>query len=100
MCSLRRFGYLIASLSQSQAATSGSRRFFEYDSRRGMFEEAHEQRDQLADPKKSMETQTIGVGNKTEKNNPSAVTGATASVRDDRKLQLMKSMAQLRLEVI
>lgn len=86
LCSLRRFGYLIASLSQSQANMGGSR-FFEYDSRRALFE-AHE----VISTTKMEEISSVS--KPTEGMNL-----LQANLRDDRKLQLMKSMAQLRLEV-
>ncbi len=94
LCSLRRFGYLIASLSQSQA-NSGGARFFEYDSRRALFVD-HEQ----ALGEKKSETAPRQV---TPPSKPDAevkkTSAASLPAKDERKLQLMKSMAQLRLEV-
>lgn len=83
---MRRFGYLIASLSQSQTNMGGSR-FFEYDSRRALFE-AHEQTVSTKIEESSSEIKPT-----------ESMSLLQANFKDDRKLQLMKSMAQLRLEV-
>jgi len=108
LCSLRRFGYLIASLSQSQA-NSGGVKFFEYDNRRALFV-AHEQQTSNVNEKNTLDqgqnqpnrpiTSSSIIANTPDAASKKTASPASAqSLRDDRKLQLMKSMAQLRLEV-
>lgn len=87
---MRRFGYLIASLSQSQANLSGGVKFFEYNNRKALFI-AHETNQSAENTAKS-EREEEAKGKKTTSTDSSPST-------IDRKLQLMKSMAQLRLEV-
>jgi hypothetical protein len=98
LCNLRRFGYLIASLSKSQSSSGGTNFFF-YEVNRAAFlapistsatdkNETNKPDDQISkDSKKSTET----------KSNEESLDNISA--KENRKFQLMKSMAQLRLEV-
>lgn len=102
---MRRFGYLIASLSQSQA-NSGGVKFFEYDNRRALFIAHESQTTQdghdLIDDVSRVKIEpivTASILSETDKTTNSKQTSLQSSFKDDRKLQLMKSMAQLRLEV-
>lgn len=74
LCLLRRFGYLMASFSQSQKSCGGFN-FFEYDLRSNTFS--------------AVQIEDI---NKSEKTTQSSVS------KEEQRLKLMKSMAQLRLE--
>ncbi|CAF0946867.1 unnamed protein product [Brachionus calyciflorus] len=73
LCVLRRFGYLIASLSQSQKNSGGSN-FFEYNLKSNSFNAI-----EIEEAKSKI------------------IANEDAS-REDRQMKLMKSMAQLRLE--
>lgn len=74
LCVLRRFGYLVASLSQSQKSCGGFN-FFEYDLKTNTFKAVQEEEVIKKD-----------------------ITPEPSCSKEDQRLKLMKSMAQLRLE--
>ncbi len=90
LCYLRRFGYLIASFSKAQT-TVGNLSFFEYDIQKALF---------IA-PNITSTTVTnddLDTKNETKPNNISASPLNNNELKENRKLQLMRHMAQLRLE--
>lgn len=88
LCSLRRFGYLIASLSKSQLSEGGYG-FFEYDISKSVFKAI----DLTNENKKMSESISDNQLSKEIK------TELESDLKETRKFQLMKNMAQLRLEV-
>jgi protein SMG5 len=89
LCQLRRFGYLIASLSQSQCSDGGYG-FFEYDLNKSAFRAIT-----LTDTKKHSLTAESSAKHTSETD---TLKQPSSSARDTQKFQLMKNMAQLRLE--
>ncbi len=87
ICYLRRFGYLIASLSKSQNKNGGVE-FFEYNAVKCLFKALDIKNDLHLAKEDSTENKEI-----IEKNE------INSSTNENRKFQLMKNMAQLRLEV-
>jgi hypothetical protein len=87
LCYLRRFGYLIASFSKAQT-TVGNLSFFEYDIQKALF---------IA-PNITSTTATNDDLNETKPNVISASPLNNNELKENRKLQLMRHMAQLRLE--
>ena len=91
LCQLRRFGYLIASLSQSQLSDGGLG-FFEYNVSKATFNAIV-----LNDSKKDNDLgESANKAENPETNKEEQIKQAS---KDNRKFQLMKNMAQLRLEV-
>jgi len=91
LCQLRRFGYLIASLSQSQFSDGGLG-FFEYNVSKATFNAIV-----LNDSKKDNDLgESANKAENPETNKEEQIKQAS---KDNRKFQLMKNMAQLRLEV-
>ena len=97
LCYLRRFGYLIASLSKSQLS-HGGQSFFDYDAAKfNFFPTSSSSPTETSQQKTDQSKQSIESLNAESK---TASSTQTAAAKDTRKFQLMKNMAQLRLEVI
>lgn len=90
LCQLRRFGYLMASLSQSQL-TEGGLGFFEYNVAKATFNALA-----LSDTRKEGELEEV---DETMNSETTKEEQSKQALKDNRRFQLMKNMAQLRLEV-
>ena len=93
MCNLRRFGYLIASLSKSQS-NEGGYGFFEYDVSKAVFKALD-----LTNNNKKISESINGNQLTKQDDNQLESKPQQSELKETRKFQLMKNMAQLRLEV-
>lgn len=96
VCSLRRFGYLIASLSQSPYINN-SNCFFVYNASQEIFSAIDHDTNKPKDASSSKVKTAIKTS--TISDTTSSDTTKTHQVNQDRKFRLMKDMAQLRLQV-
>jgi len=102
LCYLRRFGYLIASYSKSQTA-SGGLSFFEYEVQKSLFNapiiinNPIEEIPTVVDLTSTI-SQTAPTFTQVKAELAQEATISKNEMKEQQKLQLMKNMAQLRLE--